>query len=111
MRVGVIGHTGKGNYGHGLDVCWLEIPGCEIVGIADPDEKGRAAAAKKLKISHTFADYRQLMDQTKPDAKGDIKSNFEKFLIGKDGKLLRRFKTGVKPDSPEVVSAVEEALK
>ncbi len=46
-----------------------------------------------------------------PDRKGDIGWNFEKFLISKDGKLLRRFKTGVKPDSPEVVAAVEEAVK
>ncbi|NOX98852.1 MAG: glutathione peroxidase [Verrucomicrobia bacterium] len=46
-----------------------------------------------------------------PDRKGDIGWNFEKFLISKDGKLLRRFKTGVKPDSPEVIAAVEEAVK
>ena len=67
IRIGVIGHTGRGNYGHGLDVCWLKIPSCEIVAIADPDEKGRAAEAKKLQVSRTFADYRQLMDEAQPD--------------------------------------------
>lgn len=46
-----------------------------------------------------------------PDAKGDIKWNFEKFLIGKDGKLIRRFNSSVVPDSPEVVAAVEAAVK
>lgn len=46
-----------------------------------------------------------------PDRKGDIGWNFEKFLISKDGKLLRRFKTGIKPDSPEVIAAVEDAVK
>ena len=45
-RVGVIGHTGKGNYGHGLDRVWLELPDCEVVAVADPDESGRAATAK-----------------------------------------------------------------
>ena len=46
-RIAVIGHTGRGNYGHGVDTCWLKNSACEIVGVADPDEKGRAAAATK----------------------------------------------------------------
>jgi predicted dehydrogenase len=66
-RVAIIGHTGRGNYGHGLDTCFQRNPNCEVVGLADADEKGRAAAANKLGISQTFADYRELLDQTKPD--------------------------------------------
>jgi glutathione peroxidase len=42
---------------------------------------------------------------------GDIKWNFTKFLIGKDGKIVARFEPAVKPDSAEVVAAVESALK
>ena len=30
-RVVVIGHTGRGDYGHGLDVVWRDVPGTEIV--------------------------------------------------------------------------------
>src|SRR6478609_10683901 len=41
---------------------------------------------------------------------GDIKWNFNKFLIGKDGKILKRFDSGVKPDSEELIKAVETAL-
>ena len=41
---------------------------------------------------------------------GDIKWNFGKFLIGKDGKILKRFDSAVKPDSPELVKAIETAL-
>ena len=41
---------------------------------------------------------------------GDIKWNFSKFLIGRDGKILKRFESKVKPDSPELVQAVETAL-
>lgn len=41
---------------------------------------------------------------------GDIKWNFNKFLIGRDGKILKRFDSKVKPDSAELVQAVEEAL-
>ena len=41
---------------------------------------------------------------------GDIKWNFNKFLIGRDGKILKRFDSKVKPDSDEMVQAVEKAL-
>ena len=41
---------------------------------------------------------------------GDIGWNFTKFLIGRDGKILKRFESKVKPDSPEVIQAIEAAL-
>jgi len=41
---------------------------------------------------------------------GEIKWNFTKFLIGRDGTILARFEPNVKPDSPEVTSAIETAL-
>ena len=34
-RVAVIGRTGKGNYGHGLDTVWLNNNRAEIVAVAD----------------------------------------------------------------------------
>ena len=42
---------------------------------------------------------------------GEIKWNFTKFLIGRDGTIIARFEPAVKPDSPEVVSAIEKALQ
>ena len=41
---------------------------------------------------------------------GDIRWNFSKFLIGRNGKILRRFEPKVKPDSAELVQAIETAL-
>ncbi len=41
---------------------------------------------------------------------GNIKWNFTKFLIGRDGKILNRFDSSVKPDSPAVQGAIEVAL-
>jgi len=41
---------------------------------------------------------------------GNIKWNFTKFLIGRDGKILNRFGSTTKPDSDEVTKAIEAAL-
>ena len=48
--------------------------------------------------------------ETNPGFEGDIKWNFEKFLIGRDGKVVKRWKSGVKPDSEEVTKAIEAEL-
>jgi glutathione peroxidase len=42
---------------------------------------------------------------------GEIDWNFEKFLVGKDGRLIARFGSRVDPASPEVASAIEAALR
>lgn len=42
---------------------------------------------------------------------GDVKWNFGKFLIGRDGEVVARFAPGVQPDAPEVVAAIEAALR
>jgi glutathione peroxidase len=42
---------------------------------------------------------------------GEIKWNFTKFLVDRNGKVIARFESPVKPDSPEVTSAIEKALK
>lgn len=56
--------------------------------------------------------YQWLTDKTaNPSTSGEIKWNFTKFLVSRDGKVLARFETRVKPDAPEVISAIEAALK
>jgi glutathione peroxidase len=49
-------------------------------------------------------------DAAVPGAAGDIDWNFAKFVIGRDGKPVKRFVSKVKPDAPELVQAVEAAL-
>jgi glutathione peroxidase len=44
------------------------------------------------------------------DPKGEVSWNFEKFLIGKDGAVIGRFKSGVAPDDAKLVAAIETAL-
>ena len=48
---------------------------------------------------------------TDPQFAGDIKWNFTKFLFDRNGKPVARFEPNVTPDSPQVVDAVEAALK
>ncbi|WP_308206043.1 glutathione peroxidase [Actinoallomurus spadix] len=50
---------------------------------------------------------------TVPDASGytgDIRWNFEKFLIGPDGTVVARFDPRMEPDTDEVVGAIERSL-
>jgi len=66
-RVGIVGRTGRGNYGHALDTAWLAVPQTKIVAVADDDKAGLAAAARKLKVERTFRDYRKMLETAKPD--------------------------------------------
>jgi glutathione peroxidase len=48
-----------------------------------------------------------------PDAEGytgDIRWNFEKFLLSPEGEVVARFNPTVEPEADEVVQAVESAL-
>ena len=47
---------------------------------------------------------------TPPKGAGKVSWNFEKFVIGKDGKVVARFEPRTKPDAPEVLKAIESAL-
>lgn len=55
--------------------------------------------------------FKYLTSLDNPDFTGDIEWNFEKFLISKEGTLQRRFRSKVKPQSEELVSAIESELK
>lgn len=67
FRVAVIGHTGRGDYGHGLDTMWKSIPRAKLVSVADPDPAGLARALKRLELKNGFEDYRKMLAEIKPD--------------------------------------------
>jgi predicted dehydrogenase len=67
LTVGVIGHTGQGNYGHGEDTVWLKIPQTKIIAVADADPKGLAEAAMRLGGVQAYADYKVMLVSAKPD--------------------------------------------
>lgn len=47
---------------------------------------------------------------TKPVGAGEISWNFEKFIVGRNGKVIARFAPPTKPDDPEVVKVIEAEL-
>jgi len=55
--------------------------------------------------------YQYLTKQTPAGIAGEIKWNFTKFLIDRDGNPVRRFEPAVTPDSKDVTSAIEALLK
>jgi glutathione peroxidase len=67
------------------------------------------------KISVKGADqaplYGYLTKETGAGMAGDIKWNFTKFLVDRDGKVIQRFEPAVTPDSKEVTTAIEKQLK
>jgi glutathione peroxidase len=55
--------------------------------------------------------YSELVKAKTPEGKGGgVKWNFEKFVIGRDGQVVGRFRTKVEPLDPQVVTVVEKAL-
>ena len=53
--------------------------------------------------------YKSLTETATPA--GEVKWNFEKFLIGRDGAILGRFDSGVAPEDAKLKDAIEAALK
>jgi predicted dehydrogenase len=66
-RAAIIGHTGQGDYGHGLDVVYKGMTGVQLVAVADPDPKGRAECAARTGAAVQYADYIEMLAKEKPD--------------------------------------------
>src|SRR5438105_6369902 len=66
IRAAIIGHTGKGDYGHGLDMIFNGRGNIEVVAVADPVPAGRAAAAARSKALRQYEDYRLMLEKEKP---------------------------------------------
>ncbi len=67
---------------------------------AIPDKQGDAAGWRELLRGHGMT----------PTEDPEVLWNFEKFLIGKDGKVAARFSPATTPDDPELVGAIDAEL-
>jgi predicted dehydrogenase len=68
-RVGIIGHTGRGGFGHGLDSMWAHVASTEVVGWADGGAGPQAVAAASAKFpgAQCFTEYGQMLAEVRPD--------------------------------------------
>lgn len=66
-NVGIIGSTGQGDYGHGLDSAFQKVERARIVAVADDSETGRKQAGRRLGIDRLYGDYREMLRREKPD--------------------------------------------
>ncbi|MBM3187194.1 MAG: Gfo/Idh/MocA family oxidoreductase [Chloroflexi bacterium] len=66
-RAGTIGRTGRGDYGHSLDMSWTGLPGLEYRAVADEDPNGRAAAARRTGAAAQYTDYGEMLANERLD--------------------------------------------
>ncbi|MEB0043459.1 MULTISPECIES: glutathione peroxidase [unclassified Pseudomonas] len=84
----------------------------EIQSFCDVNYNVTFPLGSKLEVNgdHRHSLYRLLAGEG-AEFPGDITWNFEKFLVGKDGRVLARFSPRTPPDDPAVIHAIEKALK
>jgi predicted dehydrogenase len=69
-KAAIIGHTGAGDYGHGIERIFAKLPDIAVVAVADPHDAGRAKAKAACGAARDYADYREMLDKEKPDLVG-----------------------------------------
>ena len=105
-------------HAQGLEV--LAFP-CNDYGAQEPGTNAEIAQFCSTKYDVTFPLFDKVHAKgaqqhplytrlTSVDAVGDVAWNFEKFLVNKKGEVVARFKSGVQPNAPELVSAIEREL-
>ena len=102
----VIGHTGRGDYGHSLEMALLEQPNIQVAAVADPDAAGLAKAAARLNVQKTYADYRKMLEAERPQ----IVAICPRFLDGHKEMILACAEHGAhvfceKPLCPDLAEA------
>jgi glutathione peroxidase len=129
LVVNTASECGKTPQYAGLQDLWrtYEKKGVVVLGFPSNDfggqEPGTAAEIKKFCSAHyqvTFPMFEKVKtrgDGQSPVYKfltakhGEPKWNFHKYLVGKDGQVLRAFDSGVEPNDPALLAAIDAALK
>ncbi|MEM7034472.1 MAG: Gfo/Idh/MocA family oxidoreductase [Chloroflexota bacterium] len=66
-RVGIIGHAGRGDYGHGLDLVQADVANIDIVAVADVDQAGLRAAGERTGAASLYPNYWDMLQHEKLD--------------------------------------------
>jgi predicted dehydrogenase len=91
-RAAVVGETGRGGYGHGLDLAFAGLPGVEVVAVADPDAAGRAAAQARTGAPRGYAAYEDLLAREAPD----LLAVAPHWMQGREERVLAAARAGVR---------------
>ncbi len=67
LKAAIIGHTGAGDYGHGIELVFKDMADVAVVAVADPNDAGRAIAKAACGAARDYADYRAMLEKEKPD--------------------------------------------
>src|SRR6187455_2722898 len=66
VSAAVIGHTGRGDYGHGMEKIFTGREGITLVALADADAAGGKKTAAALGVTKIYSDYREMLEKEKP---------------------------------------------
>lgn len=66
-RAAAIGETRRGGFSHSVDLAFVGLPGVEMVGVADADPAGLAAAVARTGATRGYANYREMLERERPD--------------------------------------------
>jgi predicted dehydrogenase len=66
-KAAIIGHTGRGNFGHGLEQVFQGRPEIDVVAVADPDPAGRSRVQQQVHAHRGYADFREMLETERPD--------------------------------------------
>jgi len=67
FTVAIIGHTGRGGYGHYLDRAFQGVEGTRVIAVSDPDEAARERVRAIYGSPVGYADYREMLARERPD--------------------------------------------
>ena len=78
---------------------------CEVYELSFPIfSKGKVKGFEKQQV------FKYLTEDSNGRNMGEIRWNFEKFLVSREGKLVKRFRSNVDPNQDEITSAIESLL-
>ena len=78
---------------------------CEAYELSFPIfAKGKVKGFEKQEV------FKYLTEESNGKSKGEIRWNFEKFLVSREGKLVKRFRSSVDPNQNEISEAIESLL-
>src|SRR5258705_9959128 len=66
----IIGHSGRGDYGHSVDLIFTDRDDVELLAVADPVADGRAKAAARSKSPRQYENWRGMLAKGRPQLVG-----------------------------------------